>query len=931
MDSSAELCLRTYAEPLTRGMSFTLTNIGPARSGLGRRHNDELLVIFSGFIFQPILRKFDNHQTVLFALLPKINETDDRQFYRDSCQPVCEKCSLVKSLYILRFFLTSIEEMLRLLLFVSLTLGSATGGTDVCTLEEKTMKGKKANRPGCWLSSQYKKRLCKTAAKFPNVQTKVNGILNEGESLLGIAGNDFDTSDSKCLRVAQAYKRTFELIVQHRNNNGAEPQCQRHGHAIEDQALEWMLLLLVPHVAPAPPPQQASGSQNSGRPPSPIQRIAFSLFDFVRRSKLAGRFGDGGYMTIKGQLQTLEFFYKNPTLAGELINVLKKFEEELNVWQDKGQDAGSKAGGWKMFFQRPQREGLSWFTSKPSFTFPPGYLLSLVCAVTSTSQELVEDDVLRMLGLVDKAFNQEEAVGNILNCLKEILVQPDSTSSGKSHYWLDILREQKQLFSTMMEMDLFMATRRRRHKSVGKEVEAIEMGARVPGELFARFMYDSSCKKFIETSKAVKGLEVFAKFVFFSQTLEKSVEASKGGASNVDDEIVREGASFFFNLLDSEKKPGDNVVQAEFDNFINHIRRKNRRRIAGKFVFRTVMAVILAAKGYLLAPAVAGGLAALSSGALLSSLDPASWGPSVAATLASWAGESVDGLSSAGNSVASWAGDSVHGLSSAGNPPVDTPAEPVVQVDTPAEPVVPVHTPAGPVVPVDTPAGPVVPVHTPTVPADPVAAPPAETSGDNPVKPPVAAPPSVGISGDSSSLTVKLPSVSSLRHSVLGFNLPSVPSLHPSSLGIERPSVPSFHPSSLGINLPSASSLHPSSWNLPSASSLHPASWGPSVASSLDPSHWNLHSASVPSVRGSSWAPRLPSGSTFGGDVRSVRLPSDSVPPIDFSSLGAKLPSSSVPSVGANVPSAPSLNVAASVNLNSGDAPSEASVSVASP
>ena len=511
--------------------------------------------------------------------------------------------------------------MFRLLLLVSLTLARAAASPGVCNSEEKTIKGKKTIRPGCWLSSQYKKRLCKIRESRKNTDDKVSSILIAGETLLGIAGDDFETSDAKCLRVAQAYKRAFELIV-------GEPTCQRTDAVpTQDQLLKWTFLL-ISHVAPVQPPSQARESENGGqRTGTQIEFIALRLFDLVRRSKLAGRFGDGGFMTIKGQLKTLEFFSKNHERAGELKDVLGKFANELNVWQNKGQKAGSKAGGWNMFFQRPQREGLSWLSSKPSFTFPPGYLLSLVCAVTSTSKELVEDDVLRILGLVDKDFNQEEAVENILNSLGAILVPPVPKSDGEPKYWLDVLRKEKELFSTMMEMDLFMATRRRGHKSVGKEVDAIEMGARVPGELFARLMYTGIvCGKFMEISKAVKGLEVFAKFVFFSQTLEKSVEVSKGGASNVDDEIVRDGASFFFNLLDNEKKGGINSFQPEFDNFINHIRRKNRRRIAGKFLFRTMMALFFAAKAYLLAPVAVGGLAALSLGTLPSSLDPSSWG-----------------------------------------------------------------------------------------------------------------------------------------------------------------------------------------------------------------------------------------------------------------------------------------------------------------
>lgn len=105
------------------------------------------------------------------------------------------------------------------------------------------------------------------------------------------------------------------------------------------------------------------------------------IFNLLRNSKLAGRFGTGWYMTIPGQLEALHYFLRSPRVAERLVVVLKQFKKRLCEWQKKGQNVIEKSNG--IVFTRSLRKAFAWVFSEPRFTFPPGYLLALLCAVAS--------------------------------------------------------------------------------------------------------------------------------------------------------------------------------------------------------------------------------------------------------------------------------------------------------------------------------------------------------------------------------------------------------------------------------------------------------------------------------------------------------------------------------------------------------------------
>lgn len=393
----------------------------------------------------------------------------------------------------------------------------------------------------------------------------VEWILENGSKLLQFDGDDFETSEAKCQRVTQAYRKAFSVIK--RGTGDATESLYRIGQLLDT-------------VIPS------------------------QLFRLVRRSKLAGRFGDGGYMKINGQLRTLDFLSRHAEIEKKVVAVLVKFDEGLTAWQKQGKSVSIKTGGLKLFWERKIRDGFSWFLSRPSFTYPPGYLLALLCAVTSSkSQSAPAKEVKRILGpresFSQKRFDRQEVVGRILDALENCLIfNPNKNAP----VWLIDVKEQAQdLMKMILAMDILMTNRRRNHKSVAAEVDTFEMGARVPGELFARFMMDkqSWLEKEGGVSEALKGLDEFSKFVFFSQTLAKSVEYSKEGRLSEDDALVRNGGSYIFSLLDELDDTG------EVRGLIDLIRRKNSGRIAGKVALGTLMVLVASCYVGLLGPLVA--------------------------------------------------------------------------------------------------------------------------------------------------------------------------------------------------------------------------------------------------------------------------------------------------------------------------------------
>lgn len=457
----------------------------------------------------------------------------------------------------------------------------------------ETLSGKVAlevekNHPGCWmadnleeiLSAKIKEEEADVDADNSNlseigVKKNVEGpanvrsvvkvlesILNFGSKLLRFAGDDFETSEAKCQRVTQAYEEALSVID---NKAGGY------------MGSLWSIVSLL----------------------NPINL----LFELVRKSKLAGRFGDGGYMKIEGQLCTRAFWSEHEVFDERLAAVLDKFNEGLTAWQKQGKGVSIKTGGLKLFWERKIRDGFSWFLSKPSFTYPPGYLLALLLAVTSTASESAPgDEILRILGPMgsfsQKRFDRKEVVGRILDALENsISINPDKNAP----VWLiDIKEQAPDLMKRILEMDIVMTNRRRKHKSVAAEVDTFEMGARVPGELFARFMMDKQFRleKKRGVSEALKGLGQFSKFVFFSQTLPKSVEYSKEGRLSEDDVLVRNGGSYIFSLLDGLDGTG------EVQRLIDLIRRKNSRRMAGKIAFRTLSVLAASCSLGLIGPLV---------------------------------------------------------------------------------------------------------------------------------------------------------------------------------------------------------------------------------------------------------------------------------------------------------------------------------------
>ena len=369
-------------------------------------------------------------------------------------------------------------------------------------------------------------------------------LLLSGEKLLlwsDLGGGD---ATEKCSRVVQAYETGYKYIMNREQKPGVGENLDR------------IIILL-------------NGSPVEKKP---IVEAVSTIFNLLRSSKLAGRFGSGWYLTIPGQLEALQFFLKSPRVAERLVAVLKQFKKRLSEWQNKGQNVIEKSKG--SVFTRSLRKAFAWVFSEPRFTFPPGYLLALLCAVASRPSASQEEEVLRIFSAPEKTCKKKEMVEKILLALENVFV-----NNQEGLEWLAVLRGKvPSLFTAMLEMDIIMTKRKK-----VEPLEALEMGARVPGELFARLMLDFDTTKPGALSNALKGLKEFTKFVVFSGNNNNNVEVDR-------QKILINGSRLIFGLLDS-------AVTEEAAKELRAIKWKNSKGMFGNVAaLGTVMLLVTAAE-----------------------------------------------------------------------------------------------------------------------------------------------------------------------------------------------------------------------------------------------------------------------------------------------------------------------------------------------
>lgn len=150
-------------------------------------------------------------------------------------------------------------------------------------------------------------------------------------------------------------------------------------------------------------------------------------------------------------------------------------------------------------------------------------------------------------------------VEKILLALENVFVDAEGLE------WLAVLRGKvPSLFTMMLKVDIIMTKRK---KVI--PVEAFEMGARVPGELFARLMLDFDTTKPGALAKALKGLEDFTKFVVLPDKKNNNVEVDR-------QKILQNGSRLIFGLLDS-------AVTEESAKDLRAIKWNNSKGMLGKF------------------------------------------------------------------------------------------------------------------------------------------------------------------------------------------------------------------------------------------------------------------------------------------------------------------------------------------------------------
>ena len=185
-------------------------------------------------------------------------------------------------------------------------------------------------------------------------------LIREGTSEL------YETTKERCLRVKEACEIASEIL--------------KHPKIKQDKKREILFARITVLLG---------GETLDAEKDFASLKLGKQLFQLLRESNVRLKLGKGEYMSIIGQLNTLDFFASNQGgIAKTLLDGLEgNFRDGLTAWQREKVSVCKDLMPWG---KHPEEVG-----------FPAGYILAGICAITSTDFDSRKDILSTIFGFHD--------------------------------------------------------------------------------------------------------------------------------------------------------------------------------------------------------------------------------------------------------------------------------------------------------------------------------------------------------------------------------------------------------------------------------------------------------------------------------------------------------------------------------------------------